>query len=65
MVEIGSAKETEMNRRTVAIQQLVDWRNIDLGTHYALIVDGEIVGRAVGGTTLADLQRAYRAAKAA
>ena len=54
-----------MTRHTVAIQQLVDWHNIDLGTHYALIVNGEIVARAVGGTTLADLQRAYRAAKAA
>ena len=51
-------------RRTVEIQRLIDWQNVGLGSHYALIVDGEIVARAVGGTTLADLQRAYRAAKA-
>ena len=53
------------SRPAIAIQQLMDWDHVDLGTHYALIVDGEIVARAVGGTTLADLQRAYRAAKAA
>ena len=54
----------QISTRQVAIQQITDWRNVGLGTHYALIVDGEIVARAVGGTTLADLQRAYRAAKA-
>ena len=49
-----------MSRRQVSIQQITDWRNVGLGTHYALIVDGEIVARAVGGTTLADLRAMYR-----
>ena len=48
----------------ISIQQIFDWSRVDLGTHYALIVDGEIVARAVDGTTLADLRAAYRAAKA-
>ena len=48
----------------ISIQQIFDFQHVGLGTHYALIVDGEIVARAVGGTTLADLQAQYRAAKA-
>ena len=48
----------------ISIQQIFDFQHVGLGTHYALIVDGEIVARAVGSTTLADLQAAYRAAKA-
>ena len=50
----------QISTRQVAIQQITDWRNVGLGTHYALIVDGEIVARAVGDTTLADLRAAYR-----
>ena len=45
----------------ISIQQIFDFQHVGLGTHYALIVDGEIVARS---TTLADLQAAYRAAKA-
>ena len=57
-------KTTGDTATTARIAQITDWTRVDLGTHYALIVDGEIVARAVGGTTLADLQAAYRAAKA-
>ena len=53
-----------MSRRSVSIQQITDWRNVGLGTHYALIVDGEIIARAVGGTTLADLRAMYRKVRA-
>ena len=49
-----------MAKRQVAIQQITDWQHVGLGTHYALIVDGEIIARAVGGTTLADLRAMYR-----
>lgn len=55
-----------MNTRqpTLAIRQITDWSRVDLGTHYALI-DGEtVIARAVGGVTLQDLQRQYRALKA-
>ena len=48
----------------ISIQQIFDWSRVDLGTHYALIVDGQIVARAVNGTSLADLQAVYRAANA-
>lgn len=46
--------------KDIAIQQIVDWSNVGLGTHYALIANGAIVMRAVGGVTLADLRTEYR-----
>ena len=48
----------------ISIQQIFDSQHVGLGTHYALIVNGEIVARAVNGTSLADLRAGYRAAKA-
>ena len=49
----------------IAIRQITDWANVGLGTHFALIVDGEIVARAVHGMTLADLKRKYRSLRSA
>lgn len=48
----------------VRIAQIVDWNRWDLGTHYALIVDANVIARAVNGVTLADLQAQYRRMKA-
>lgn len=55
------ARRISMN---VRIAQIVDWNRWDLGTHYALIVDANVIARAVNGVTLADLQAQYRRMKA-
>lgn len=49
----------------IAIRHIVDWNAYQHGTHYALIVDGVVQRRAVGGMTLRDLQREYRAMRTA
>ena len=50
----------QTSTRQVAIQQITDWRNVGLGTHYALIDGDKIIARALFGVTLADLQREYQ-----
>ncbi len=42
-----------------SIRQVFDWSRVDLGTHYALIVNGKIVSRAVGPVTMKELQSDY------
>ena len=59
-------QETQMTRKTHALRiaQIVDWNEWQYGTHYALLDGSKVIARAVDGVTLADLQAAYRAAKA-
>lgn len=53
-----------MKTQALAIRQITDFSRVGLGTHYALIDGDTVIARAVGGVTLADLQRQYRALKA-